>query len=171
MDGVVADFVRAIHGVHRKPWVYNKPGSKNKFETEKLWGMTPEEFWKYDGHDFWRNIPKTQEADQLVALVKEKFSPGNVCFLTSPSNSPGCYTGKLEWIKFHFPGIPVIFAKSHTKRFLSGPGRLLIDDRNENRSEWEENGGTGILMPRPWNERYEDENMSLIRVVQELESI
>jgi hypothetical protein len=46
----------------------------------------------------------------------------------------------------------VLIANGHTaKASVAGPGKILIDDKNENIDEWEAAGGIGILYPRPWN--------------------
>lgn len=40
---------------------------------------------------------------------------------------------------------------TNRKEVFSGPGRALIDDRDENVEGWEKAGGIGVLVPRPWN--------------------
>ncbi len=37
------------------------------------------------------------------------------------------------------------------KSLLAGPDTLLIDDKDENITEFRAGGGHGILVPRPWN--------------------
>jgi len=156
MDGVVADFVKAVHKAHNRPYAYNDPKNMGVFEIEKIWGISIKEFWKYDGHDFWAMVEKTPEADDIVKMVCDYFDKENIVFLTAPSNSGGCYTGKREWLKTNFPDLrdSVIFAPGRTKHFLARPGAVLIDDRNENADDFVYHGGQAILVPRDWNRLY-----------------
>lgn len=154
MDGVLADFVGAACRAHNRPWPYDDPKNLGTFEIEPAWGITPREFWKpIDalGMGFWEGLEKTEESDRIVKLAIALYGITNVCVLTSPSEDPGCVPGKRAWLKKHYPelGKNVLFGSA--KHFVSGKDRLLIDDRDKNIEDFEAYGGTGILVPRPWN--------------------
>ena len=155
MDGVIADFVVGACRAHNRPSPYGDPKSLGVFDIEKLWGMTPSEFWlPCDGERFWDDLPKTVEADGIMALALETFGLENVAVLTTPSMSPYCVPGKRRWIRRHFPELAKSMIFSSAKRFLGGPGRVLIDDRDRNIEEFSGYGGHGVMVPRPWNKMH-----------------
>lgn len=166
MDGVVADFVAGALKVHNM--IGNPYTASGAPKGDAAWnlitkiGITPEEFWAPMGYDFWRNLPKTKEADDLIGFLQTRFHASDMCFLTSPCNTNGCCDGKRDWVFEHFPGIPILFSQAARggyppKWFLSDPDSLLIDDHSMNIKQWDERGGRGLLFPRPWNNLYVEE--------------
>lgn len=154
MDGVVADFVGAACKAHNRSWPYDDPKNRGKFEIEPAWGITPKEFWApIDalGVDFWLNLEKTPEADKIISRAISAYGVHNICMLTSPSDDPGCVPGKRGWMRKHYPNLAKSMLFGSAKQFLSGPKRVLIDDRDKNIDDFIAYGGTGILVPRPWN--------------------
>lgn len=82
-------------------------------------------------------------------LVAECRAMGDVAFLSCPA-SPRAWGGKAAWCARYFPGVPLILAQEKWR--LSGPGCVLVDDMPEIHGRaWENNGGTFIIYPRPWN--------------------
>jgi 5'(3')-deoxyribonucleotidase len=76
--------------------------------------------------------------------------------LLSAAVMPFAMPGKMMWLKREWPDVVkekrvIICAGSEVKASVAGPGKILIDDKNENIDEWEAAGGMGILYPRPWN--------------------
>lgn len=156
MDGVLADFVGGICQVHNRPSPYEDPRAYNEFDIEKLWGMTPEEFWvPVAKPGFWIGLKKTDEADDIVDLACKYFGPKNVAILTAPANDPGCVPEKKEWIAKYYPQLKANILYGSAKRFLAGPDRLLIDDRDKNVANFRDAGGSAILLPRLWNADYD----------------
>lgn len=157
MDGILADFVGAVCKAHGRTDPYLDPSSHGIFEMEKLWGITAAEFWApADTHEFWANIPKMPDADGLVQCTINSFGEENICILTAPSNSPGCISGKRAWMKQHYPQFKKRMIFATAKHFIAGPGKFLIDDRDENIEAWIKAGGFGLLVPRPWNKLHEE---------------
>lgn len=155
-DGVLADFVGGACRVHGKANPFADGQNCGEFELMKIWNMDPEHFWwriDLEGKDFWKSLEPTAEAEALVKLCVEVFGVDNVALLTAPSDDPGCVPGKRAWMRKHFPKLAknMIYAGASTKHFLAGPGRFLIDDRDSNVEAFTGAGGTGILVPRPWN--------------------
>ncbi len=155
MDGVIADFVTGVCAAHGRENPYLRPESADIFAMERLWGITAEAFWRPTNNEaFWRNLPKTPEANDLVRLVETAFGLKNVAILTAPSKVGACITGKRKWIEKNFPRFTkqIIFC-SH-KAILAGEDAYLIDDRDRNLQEFAAAGGHAICVPRPWNWRH-----------------
>lgn len=173
MDGVIADFMTAICKAHGRPNPYYDPVTEEKargtFDTEKIWGITPEEFWApIQGYalDFWETIEKTPEADQIIRLVSREFGVDNVAILTAPSKDAGSVPGKRAWMDKNYPAFSKRMIFTSAKEFLAGGNRFLIDDRDKNIQGFEEAGGTGILVPRPWNRSWRLEK-AVVKVIEE----
>lgn len=155
MDGVLSDFVGAMCKAHNLPnpyldgtftdWLLNKaPG----------WKMSTEKFWKpADEVEFWSEMEKTPEADEIVAVSEGLFGSTNICILTSPSLAPACVAGKRIWIQKHYPRFKDNWLMGPAKHFCAGPGRMLVDDKEENCVAFTSKGGDAYLYPRPWNSR------------------
>ena len=152
MDGVLANFVAGVCEVHNRPDPYLLPDYKGIFELYEIWEMSPADFWKpLSKEGFWTNLAKMPDADQIVEVVCRKFGAENVCILTSPSLDSRSVPEKRIWCRRHYPQLASNILFGSAKHFLAGPGRVLIDDRDENICEFCEFGGSGILVPRPWN--------------------
>lgn len=156
MDGVIADFVGAIHIAHNRPYCYAIEANRGKFDIEPLWGITTKEFWSTDSYDFWRTVEPTVEADKIVATLESIFGTENIAILTSPSNGPGCVPGKRDWMKKFFPQFRKQMIFTSAKQFLADEKKLLIDDKDVNVENFRQWGGHAILIPRHWNSRHAD---------------
>jgi 5'(3')-deoxyribonucleotidase len=151
MDGVLVDFVAgACHLFGQSnPYV---DGTFTDFYMNNAWNMTPNDFFENMGYDFWAELDWMHDGRAIFDFVDEAFGPENTCILTSPVNTWGCFDGKIAWIKRNLP-------KAYHRKFLVGPAksfcagddRVLIDDRDENITEFIAAGGNGLLVPRPWN--------------------
>jgi 5'(3')-deoxyribonucleotidase len=153
MDGVIADFVAgacAHHGI-ANPW--DRPEMLGEWDFMKALpeGMSATTFWGSLGLDFWANLDKTSEADELVEYLEQRFGEENICILSSPCLTPGCVEGKLLWIKKHYPRLARSYLFGPRKEFCARPNTLLIDDLDHNVWKFREHGGAAILFPRPWN--------------------
>lgn len=165
MDGVIADFVGAIHKAHGRPYCYDDPAVRGRFDIDPIWGISAKEFWSTDTFEFWDTVEPHAEATQIVSLLEETFGSENVCILTSPSNGPGCVPGKRSWIRRHFPQFQKRIIFTSAKEFLAGDQRLLIDDRDSNIKDFRDHGGEAILIPRHWNllHRHADRVMEVLQ--------
>lgn len=152
MDGVIADFVAGICLAHGRTSPYAGGANLGVFDMEKIWGITPEEFWRpANSREFWEDLPKTPEADSIIALASARFAPEDIAILTSPSMDPGSIPGKRAWIERHYPQLKSSMILTSAKQFLAGEGRVLIDDRTENIDSFNAFGGEGVMVPRAWN--------------------
>ena len=148
MDGVTANFLlgtRKAHGIFDKP--------AQQWDWFLDWDLTLEQFWEPIDSDtnFWYNLDPHPWMEELLIEV-EKIDP-EFRVLTSPRNTPQCYTGKHYWIEKYF-GITNQcrrYCPYGQKHELAGPDRILIDDADHNIDAWEAAGGIGVLFPQPWN--------------------
>ena len=139
MDGVVADFNSGAHsilGYHIKDTSAHYPDHEWK---------------KIKSHQhFFRDLPLTEGADQLVNIAR-KFRDQlgwELLFLTAiPSSNdvPWAVWDKCIWAQRHFPDIPVhIGPYAHDKQNHCKKGDILVDDRPSNIQEWQAAGGIAI---------------------------
>ncbi len=108
-----------------------------------------------DGHPRWNDIPLSwwlsmppiAGAQDFFVRVAAKL-PAR--FLTAPSLSTDCFTGKAAWVQTFLPHEGkgalkrLIIAHAGDKAFMASPTRILIDDREKNIREWVAAGGIGI---------------------------
>jgi hypothetical protein len=178
MDGVVADFVAGCMRLHQRDWPYHRRENLGDvgWGLEKLWGLTPQQFWEPMDYDFWANLPKTAEADGVMEMLIGKCGIGNLCFLTACSLNNGCVDGKRVWVQRCFPDVPILFScrsfhpeATGPKQFLANDDSLLVDDYSVNCDDFVEDGGLAFLFPRSWNRRYPEEPRALELLEQFLE--
>jgi len=132
MDGVLTDFVR---------------------QTEETFGVKFDTllnndslFWELirkAGEPYWSEMPMMKDAKKLMNYMKDE----NVKILSSagsPRNEhKDTISGKLKWMKKHFPNIPVII--EYEKYKYADENSILIDDLKKNIDPWIKHGGIGIL--------------------------
>lgn len=155
MDGVICDFVGSTCKAHGLDSPYGNPNHLGIFEMENCWRMTEEKFWEpLATYEFWATLPKTPEADEIVDFLVKKFTWGQICILTNPSAYDGCISAKKAWVKKNYPKLGGQMLFGSAKKFLAGPDRYLVDDRDKNIQAFNEAGGVGITVPRAWNSRH-----------------
>lgn len=156
MDGVIANFVAGVlkrFSVKQNPYETDEKHLGNWYIQEIL-GIPNETFYDALDHDFWANLPKTRESDDIVNIALRVFGEDRVRICTTPTIHPGSYSGKFEWIDDHYPFLRRSLVTTATKEELAGPERLLIDDSDKNVEAFESAGGKTFLYPRPWNKRH-----------------
>ncbi len=127
MDGVVADTELHAHntGVEMD--------SKTADDLSREW---------------WASIPPCAGAKEFYDDLR---AIGRVRFLTGVKKGSGCRIGKEDWLKTFVPergwgiSLDMIPLASKDKWLVAAPGRILIDDREENIRDWIAYGGIGIL--------------------------
>ena len=108
----------------------------------KMWAMIDKE-----GEKWWENMEKTPWADDLVALLKKETK--DFFFLSSPSKSPICYSGKIKWVLKNYPKLNRNLMLGCKKHFVANPNVLLVDDTEKKVKEFREYGGHAFLWPCP----------------------
>ncbi len=150
MDGVLVDFVKGMVEAHGLPDPYADE-SFIDFYFDKAWGLSATKFWNVANRDFWSNLDWMPDGVRILEIVELYHGHDNVCLLSSPCSQDGCVDGKLDWIKRHVPQYKRRFLFGPRKEFCAAPGRVLIDDNEDNVDAFVKCGGVGILVPRPWN--------------------
>ena len=157
MDGILVDFVGGACRTHNRPSPYDSPAAAGVWHIERLWQMPPQEFWAPLGYaDWWANLDWTPDGRQILALIEDLSSKAPVYLLTAGAGSPESLAGKRRWIDRHIPEYRDRLITTRHKHLLSQPGRVLVDDHDWNADSWCLAGGVGVLIPRPWNRRHEE---------------
>ncbi len=137
MDGVLADFFGSWTKLTGKDWRQIK-GDDLEPALQKI----------KDKKDFWINLPKTSNADNLLSLIKKV--KGSYSILSSPlPGDKNSVPQKKEWIKnnlqdFMPTNVIIDSNKSQYATNKDGTPNILIDDYGKNIASWEAAGGIGF---------------------------
>ena len=129
-DGVLADFDLGV---------------------SKLLGMSPAEFQKrHSTGEFWKRLARAPDfygtleelpdAQRLFEAVKH-LEP---TILTGLPLGKWAAPQKERWAAQHFPGVLIITTMAREKHLHMQPGDVLVDDRENHRSLWENADGIFI---------------------------
>ncbi len=163
MDGVLADFVAGFCATHGIENPYNDPANHGNPSVTKISGLPPHIAYGPMEHDWWANLPPLPWAFELVSLLEERFGD-SICILSKPTWNVGCMGGKFEWICKHFSQFKERFLFGAAKFFAAGPGKVLLDDHEDNCKKFREAGGEAILFPGLWNRLYSvDDHITYVR--------
>jgi hypothetical protein len=153
---VLADFVSGACEVHGRPTADVKT-----WDWYEEWGMTSSQFWepiKAMGYGFYREF--VQPYPWLCDLFKLiDYSGHELVVATANPLHTGLAASKAEWISTHLGRVATITVASdgqtlrapQLKALLAGPGRILIDDSDDNIEAFRDAGGEAITFPQPWN--------------------
>ena len=139
MDGVLADFfggVEKMYGVQH--W--------KELTSDKTKDLKTEVINRITGTDFFATLPKFDNADELISMVKE-FTGGNFSINTSPLRGDHENSTKYKklWISNNIQQPDEIIVtgrkESYAKNKASGTPNILIDDRPVNIQRWQGAGG------------------------------
>jgi hypothetical protein len=114
--------------------------------------MTEDEFWLpiHNGTEkFWEDLEPYPWTQDLLKIVRKADPDFFIC--TKPSTCPASLAGKMSWLQRHVSPVIKNYIMAPQKWPLAQPGRLLIDDSDENCQGFAEHGGSVLLFPRPWN--------------------
>jgi hypothetical protein len=134
MDGVLCDFDERFEDLnpeHLKPSEYI-----SKYNTNKFWDLIDSYKEK-----FWSEMQWMPDGQQLWEYIK-KYNPS---LLSAPSKKASSRFGKRLWVDKNLPGTKLILASAEKKQNYSKKDHILIDDREDNISQWISQGGIGIL--------------------------
>lgn len=149
LDGILANFVKGAFALVGRP----------EFEVwpEDTWiprclGVSEKEFAKGVDHEFWMNLEVLPDARQIIDIVYEFVEREHCYILSSPASYASAPNAKFEWVHKHFPEFTGRVIIAERKDAIAGPEKILIDDSKSNVEAFINEGGRGILVPRPWNE-------------------
>lgn len=151
LDGVLVDFdkgytqltgVKTDHANNQNRdyfWDLFRESLNSQSITEKqFWGNLE---WMSDGKQLWDYISQYNPYI-LTAPAANHDLPAEIRYKLTHNESK---QGKLEWVK-RLPNMKKIYFKgSNFKQDLSGPNKILIDDRAPTIKNWNNKGGIGIL--------------------------
>lgn len=144
MDGVLADF-----NALARETLGATPDDERAAAQRGRW---PDEEWRKlkSVPNFYRKLPKTDIADELVALARRfrdelGWEIRVLTAIPKGNDMPDAFQDKLEWMQEYYPDIRVYFGPySKDKAHHARMGDYLVDDRRDNCREWEAAGGTAI---------------------------
>lgn len=144
MDGVLADFNTAARQHLQATVADEQDAEKN--------GRWPAHSWHklIEVPNFYRHLPKTSMADDLVALARRfrdelGWELRILTAIPTKNEVPDVFQDKFDWIQEYYPDIRICFGPySYDKFKHARPGDILVDDRSSNCTEWAEAGGTAV---------------------------
>ena len=165
LDGVLVNFVEGINRAFGIKYDYAKLPERMKWNwfSEYL-GLDSQEVDSICTINFWAGLRWMHDGKEILELVESIFD--DIYLLTTPMPNPESYTGKMLWVERHIPRYKNRTIITTVSKFLfAGENRILIDDKNENIDEFNEAGGRGILVPRPWNRAYDTLTLPQLKTV------
>jgi hypothetical protein len=115
---------------------------------EVLGGMTPRQFeQRHSRREFWKRLANTPDFYATLPLMPDAQRLFDAVEHLRPTILTGLPLGnwaapqKVAWAERHFPGTPIITCMARDKYRYMQPGDVLVDDREDHRSKWEDAGG------------------------------
>lgn len=161
MDGVIVDLVPAW--LRYRGFKMPQPWPDGEYDLTKIFDIRAEHVWAGCDEDWWENLPPTQEAGELMALVADHFDHSDVYIVTKPVTEAGA-TGKLAWLRKHYPAFLDRYIMTPCRHLLANRDTILIDDQSTNVDLFNQHGGYGVIVPRLWNHEFEKSNQPLDHV-------
>lgn len=155
-DGILVNFMQGVFD-HYRCESPHKDGERSDWDLFKLINKCENEFWhNVADEDFWANLKKTPEADEIVELAIDTVGVDQIAILTAPpkSNRSAAISGKLKWFEKNYPHLAHNVIPTHQKHFCAGIYSYLIDDNDKNCEKFAQWGGEAWLFPRPWNANF-----------------
>ncbi len=171
MDGILSDYFRSAIQVNFKhnlfpnndtlypELLYKKWNTlfKGQWDMAKALEIDDDLWWKKTNYlDFWENMPKTKECDEVVHIIKDYVTNDNLFICSSHGNCEISSHGKCLWLKKYFKDIYKNQVLTQHKHLLANERHILIDDNELNIIKFRDDGGIGILFPRPWNSLWDE---------------
>ena len=138
MDGVLVDFDKGYEDMTGKHTKHVELQNSKAFWDNLHQSLEDKDLTEYD---YWKNLDWMPDGQELWNYLK----PYHPYILTAPSLDPGSKQGKKEWVE-RLSGMKKLYFKpAKFKHEFSGKNRILIDDRADTITNWNAQGGIGIL--------------------------
>ena len=146
LDGVVADF------------------DTHKISQGKLRANGKTDYDKLD-YAWWSTMPAFKGARKFYDELRD-LAP--VTFLTAPVTLKDCFAGKAQWVKDFVPEDKrvlgkIIICPRQDKQYYARPTHILVDDNEDNITEWVAAGGIGIHHKGDYKETLEAVKKEVLR--------
>ena len=150
LDGVLVNFVKGALAVHGKKLPY----AETQWNFFDQIGVEITEFWKPMDFHFWATLEWFPGGQELLEGLISRYGYDRICFCTSPCDTICSVEGKIEWIRRNAPAkLRRNYMITPVKQFAAR-GSVLIDDRPQNCYDVRDNGGKFVMVPQPWNLRW-----------------
>jgi len=117
--------------------------NKHRWKFWENYGVKDEDFWPNLPQGFWRYLQPSPAGMEVYGYLKNCGC--NVYLLTKVTyESPGCAHEKYLWVRKNMPDMINRLITSPVKCLNYQQGALLIDDNEDNISDWP---GRSILWP------------------------
>lgn len=148
LDGVIRDWAGGVGKLFEHPFTPDRWDYYiwycNNYDIDK------DKFWTdQDEHPtFWTEL---ETYPHTTDLLKALSSYGDVTLCTSPMKDNAGLSQRWikKWLPFYYDNNKYILTPCKEK--VAGPGKILIDDYEENCRKWRDAGGLSIIFPQPWN--------------------
>lgn len=166
MDGVLVDFMKGCHSYHKIGYDYdvNYPYKLGDWDFDLKLPMPANQFWESLDSWFWDDLSWTKEGRYILALLESAFGARKIYLCSTPTLNPTSAEGKLTWIHKNLPEYKRRYILTPHKHLLANSETLLIDDCDKNVSEFIENGGKAITVPRKWNSKHPFDSSCLMYI-------
>ena len=154
MDGVLADFSKQVEKMLGYDSEIVKDRERSSLSEVEL--KIKQEISKlvHGSNDFWKTMPKTEYADELLNFCKNNFD--KIFILSNynpPDTSPHRFFAvkslKTYWLEqeLDMQSVGIIISKKSKSSFVPSQEYkgILVDDINTNIVDWNNHGGIGIL--------------------------
>jgi hypothetical protein len=153
-DEVLFDFIGGaarVHGIESETLqAYRTPSqwdiSRPLGELVLGRSFSQEEFWlpiNHGGSEFWEKLSLLPWWEKLIQLVETYTTEWHI--VSAPSRCPTSYTGKVKAFKKVFGQDFDRFILTPHKSLFAKPATILIDDREQNVTDFCDHGGSGLL--------------------------
>ena len=120
-------------------------------KADDIRNMSKEVFWRRPPYVFWRDLQPCPTALSFVSFLET--GPYDIYLMTAHASAQ-CAAAKTDWVAEHLPKYWNRVLIGHSKHLAANEQSILIDDCTKNCEDFTRAGGTAIVCPRPWNERW-----------------
>jgi len=159
MDGVLCDLVGKLceefhFNINKWP--------EGEYDLSKVFKVLYRDIRCLWDDDFFENLKWTKDGKAIHDLCRTIVNDRNTHIVSSFPQSGA--SGKTRWVERELPFV-ISNRNLHLsldKSVYAQENRLLLDDCEEDVDSWNKEGGRAILVPRPWNIEYKDQDFLML---------
>ncbi len=151
MDEVIVDFITPLINKYNELYLNNLT-----INDIKEWKLDPDLIKIYKNTpEFFLSLPPLKDAIESLEILKKEHE---IIIATNPSNSGNIAQQKIVWIKQNLPEFIDNLCLLSRKDLLQGD--IIIDDYINNVAFF---NGYGIIVNKPWNTKFLEDNKKTFR--------